>query len=147
MDKPNKETQWHGEKAHNIRDPAYQWLGTIYVSNDLMWIWKKEADGPGSAAGWVPNLLFNPQPQNTNQNQYSVTERTDKSMLNTVAVTTLAIVKSDGTTTPEKLVAGPDNTIIARDVNSAILLFGAKNAEKILAEEPGSLVVQIRQGV
>jgi hypothetical protein len=79
--------------------------------------------------------------------QTQQTERT-VNMLHTIAVTTRAVVNTNNqTVTPERVVAGPDNDIIANDANAAMVIFGARHADEIKKADVSLLVVNYRQGV
>lgn len=66
----------------------------------------------------------------------------------TIAVTTAQVVDVGGRiTSPEKLVVPPDNEIVARDMNVAVLTFGAKHADALEGFDAINGIVHIRQGV
>jgi hypothetical protein len=66
----------------------------------------------------------------------------------TLAVTTSQIVDAAGRVTkPEELVVPPDNEIVARDTNVAILAFGVKHAEELAKLDPINAIIHVRQGV
>jgi len=46
----------------------------------------------------------------------------------------------------EKIIAGPE-TVVAKDPNTALLVFGANHAEAIKNASPDRMMVQFRQGV
>lgn len=80
----------------------------------------------------------------TNQN---AEQKDQTQMIHTIAVTTRAVANQLGQVTEsEKLIVGPE-PITTLDVNSAVLAFGIKHADKFDKYDPGLLLVHIRVGI
>ena len=134
--------------TNHVAVPVNTWAWVTYGG----WVYSDSlSDCPNNTKLWFRThttatwTTFEDKEAAEKTKQTNQTERKD-SMTTVIIVTETPSPLDAQKGVNEKIIAGPE-TVVARDNNVALLIFGANHAEEIKAASSDRMVVQYRQGV